>query len=375
MRRAQTIAVALALSLTGLIVERDAGAETGPAATPWEAASPAIGNFYASPTGATRRIQPRARDAAEHPAALCDRAIEAAARRHHVPLKLMRAVALVESGRTLRRADGGALRAAWPWTVNMEGEGRWFDTRTDALAYVRAAQRRGARSFDVGCMQVNHRWHGDAFASLEEMFEPDANADYAARFLLSLAAETGDWMAAAGRYHSRTPHFGRIYREKVAKTVASLPKRAADVALAPPSRELSAPRRASVKPARRIIVPKGDQLVAVAPTAETGRLQRDRALLRPARGRIIVAPRRATPTRPAIAAPQPIEAQTLSPRRAVAARNARSRNAQTGGAQPRSAPSRITTIRSAPRRTTANRGGVPFRLIAPSTSRNVGDAR
>ena len=42
---------------------------------------------------------------------------------------------------------------------------------------------RGARSFDVGCFQINYRWHGDAFASLEEMFDPLVNTRYAARFL------------------------------------------------------------------------------------------------------------------------------------------------------------------------------------------------
>ena len=49
--------------------------------------------------------------------------------------------------------------------------------------------------------------HPQAFASLEQGFEPAANADYAARFLKQLREGPGggDWMKAAGFYHSQTP--------------------------------------------------------------------------------------------------------------------------------------------------------------------------
>ncbi|MBX2855120.1 MAG: lytic transglycosylase domain-containing protein [Rhodobacteraceae bacterium] len=164
-------------------------------------------------------------------AALCDRAIVEAAARHGTPLRLMRAVALVESGKKVTTEDG-SHRVAWPWTVNMEGAGHWFDSRAAALRFVRAAQARGARSFDVGCMQVNHLWHGDNFNSLEAMFQPVANADYAARFLRELMDETGDWMRAAGHYHSRTPSLGRAYRDKVGaayKMVDAAPARLNDI--------------------------------------------------------------------------------------------------------------------------------------------------
>ena len=42
------------------------------------------------------------------------------------------------------------------------------------------------RSIDIGCAQVNLMHHPDAFASLEQAFDPMANADYAARFLKQL---------------------------------------------------------------------------------------------------------------------------------------------------------------------------------------------
>lgn len=188
-----------------------------------------LGNLYASPAERRqdrrheRRPAPRpARLARFDATSICDAAIRQAAARHGVPLRLMRAVGLVESGKTVAGRDGERRRISWPWTVNMEGAGRWFDSQAEALAYVRAEQRRGARSFDVGCMQLNHRWHGQGFASLEDMFDPAQNADYAARFLKDLMAETGDWMRAAGYYHSRTPKYEQAYRAKVKDAAALL---------------------------------------------------------------------------------------------------------------------------------------------------------
>lgn len=150
-------------------------------------------------------------------AAQCDAALTRAARLHGAPERLMRAISHVESG----RAVGGRI-AAWPWTVNVAGQGYYFDTRAEATRFVKAQLAQGARSFDVGCFQINYRWHGAAFPSVEAMFDPSLNADYAARFLVSLARETGDWMQAAGYYHSRTPeHFDR-YTTALAHAYARL---------------------------------------------------------------------------------------------------------------------------------------------------------
>ncbi|TVQ58336.1 MAG: lytic transglycosylase domain-containing protein [Rhodobacteraceae bacterium] len=156
---------------------------------------------------------------------VADRAADA----HGVPRAVMRALTRAETG----RARGGALQP-WPWTVNMEGAGRWFDTRAEALAYVKREQARGARSFDVGCFQINHRWHGDAFPSVDAMFEPAANADYAARFIAGLYAETRDWARAAGYYHSRTPEFFTRYRARFERIMAAGDPEAPTVAVAAP---------------------------------------------------------------------------------------------------------------------------------------------
>ena len=144
--------------------------------------------------------------ATSDPAALCDQAAWQASQATGVPLTVMKAISLTETG---RKRDG-AFRP-WPWTVNMEGKGDWFDSRTEALQHVQGHFARGARSFDVGCFQINYKWHGQHFTSIEQMFDPIANAFYAARFLSELYAETGSWTEAAGAYHSRTPEFAQRY--------------------------------------------------------------------------------------------------------------------------------------------------------------------
>ena len=140
---------------------------------------------------------------------ICDQVAIEASRRTGVPVSVLKAISLTETG----RKHGGAFRP-WPWTVNMEGEGHWFDNEDAARAYVYTEYKRGARSFDVGCFQINYKWHGQAFRSIEEMFDPLANALYAARFLQSLHAEQGDWGRAAGAYHSRTPEFADRYQAR-----------------------------------------------------------------------------------------------------------------------------------------------------------------
>jgi soluble lytic murein transglycosylase-like protein len=149
--------------------------------------------------------------------ALCEAAARRASADTGVPLPVLMAVALSESG----RKTGGRF-APWPWVLNVEGAGAFFDTRAEALAAAQAAISAGRDSTDLGCFQVNFRWHGTAFASLSDMIDPDRNAAYAARFLRDLYAESGDWITAVGHYHSRTPVHANRYRGVVRRHLAAL---------------------------------------------------------------------------------------------------------------------------------------------------------
>ncbi|WP_319545690.1 lytic transglycosylase domain-containing protein [Ruegeria conchae] len=150
-------------------------------------------------------------------AALCDHAARRAAQSEGVPLDVLRAIARVETGRTL----DGRLEP-WPWTVNRDGQGYWFASEVEAKSYVFDIFKSGTRSFDVGCFQINYRWHGKAFRSIDAMFDPDENAAYPARFLSQLYAELGSWPAAAGAYHSRTRRHAAAYSDRFQTVLAQL---------------------------------------------------------------------------------------------------------------------------------------------------------
>jgi hypothetical protein len=147
------------------------------------------------------------------PWAVCAAATDAAeAMRPDLPAHLLGALAKVESGRWHAASKA---RLAWPWTVMAEGRGRYLPSKAAAIAEVRALKARGVSNIDVGCMQVNLHWHGRAFESLEQAFDPAHNVAYAAAFLLDLRASENSWTKAIGVYHSRTPKFSGPYRSKV----------------------------------------------------------------------------------------------------------------------------------------------------------------
>jgi hypothetical protein len=143
---------------------------------------------------------------------LCGTAVQAAEARYTLPTGLLYAISEVESGRPV---PGGGGRRPWPWTVQAENQSHYFTTKAAAIQWVLQAQGRGVASIDVGCMQVNLMYHPSAFATLDDAFDPTHNADYAARFLTSLHAQTGDWHEAAGRYHSETLALAVPYRRQV----------------------------------------------------------------------------------------------------------------------------------------------------------------
>lgn len=142
----------------------------------------------------------------------CRAAITAAERAYGIPDRLMAAIGMVESAR--RDPQTGQV-GPWPWTINAEGAGGYYETKAEAVAAVRDLQARGVRSIDVGCMQINLFHHASAFANLEEAFDPAANARYAARYLTTLMGQTGSWQKAAAWYHSANPEFGEPYARKV----------------------------------------------------------------------------------------------------------------------------------------------------------------
>ena len=145
-------------------------------------------------------------------ATVCRETIAYAERLQGIPTHLMQAVAIAESGRY--DADRKAV-LAWPWTINADGQGKYFPTKAQAVAEVRRLQAQGVRSIDVGCMQISLLHHPSAFASLEDAFDPGKNIAYGSEFLKGRFADTGSWTTAVAHYHSANPERGLPYRDRV----------------------------------------------------------------------------------------------------------------------------------------------------------------
>ncbi|MSO53794.1 MAG: hypothetical protein EXQ90_01465 [Rhodospirillales bacterium] len=64
-------------------------------------------------------------------------------------------------------------------------------------------------------MQVNLYYHKEAFANLEQAFDPVRNVAYAARYPKEMYDLTKSWQDAAGAYHSMDPERGLVYQARV----------------------------------------------------------------------------------------------------------------------------------------------------------------
>ncbi|MBO4644154.1 MAG: transglycosylase SLT domain-containing protein [Alphaproteobacteria bacterium] len=142
-------------------------------------------------------------------------------KRERIQKNLLSAIALVESGRYSKQYPTGV---SWPWTVTAEGKGQFYPSKEEALAAVRDLQSNGIENIDVGCMQINLKYHPNAFDSLEDAFNPAKNVAYAADFLKKNYQETKSWGEAATRYHSKNVRKAFKYEDKLLETWNRLAK-------------------------------------------------------------------------------------------------------------------------------------------------------
>ena len=134
-------------------------------------------------------------------------------REENLPSHLLSSISRVEAGRKL---SNGEVRG-WPWSINHAGKGLYFETKEGALKYLKNAVANGSRNIDVGCMQLNYRWHKGGFTSLEDMFDPVKNINYAAEFVKELFERHKNWEDTIKHYHSNKKKFNIPYHKKVAK--------------------------------------------------------------------------------------------------------------------------------------------------------------
>ncbi len=146
---------------------------------------------------------------------VCSMTAAAAEKKFGIKQNLLQTIAMVESGRW--NAKQGK-RTAWPWTVHANGRGYYFGSKQEAVAAVKALQKKGINNIDVGCMQINLKYHGTAFKSLEDAFEPEKNIAYSAAFLKKLYKRNkADWKKTAMHYHSKNRRKGINYKNRLEK--------------------------------------------------------------------------------------------------------------------------------------------------------------
>lgn len=138
----------------------------------------------------TSSLAPLAAIAAGNP---CEGEMARASKKYDVPLGMLYAVGLTESGHK---------ESLQPHAMNIEGKPYFATSLADAIRQYNEATAGGAKMIDIGCMQINHYFHGEKFSSVEAMFDPHQNVDYAARFLKGLRAQEGSWTLAVARYHA-----------------------------------------------------------------------------------------------------------------------------------------------------------------------------
>ena len=131
----------------------------------------------------------------------------------NLPIHLLSSISRVEAGRKL---SSGEVKG-WPWSINHAGKGLYFETKKGALKYLKNAVSNGSKNIDVGCMQLNYRWHKGAFSSLDEMFDPEKNIQYAAKFVKELYGRHQNWEDVIKHYHSNKKKFNVPYYQKVSK--------------------------------------------------------------------------------------------------------------------------------------------------------------
>lgn len=142
----------------------------------------------------------------------CEPEIVRAAERYHVPIGILYAVGLAETGRK------GSLQ---PNALNIEGKAVFPPSRGAAIAAVEAARRQGTKLIDLGCMQINQHYHGSHFRSLADMLDPQQNVDYAARFLMTLKSRHDTWSMAVARYHAG-PDNDPAQKQYVCRVIANM---------------------------------------------------------------------------------------------------------------------------------------------------------
>ena len=140
----------------------------------------------------------------------CEKTIESIELQTDIPKGLLLGIGKAEA---IRKINNKYI--IWPWTINHAGKSMFFDTKKQMRNYVSKNLKKNDFNIDVGCMQINIKWHKNNFKKIADMFEVSPNISYAASFLLQLKNKHGSWDKAIKHYHSSDPKKNIPYLIKV----------------------------------------------------------------------------------------------------------------------------------------------------------------
>ena len=142
---------------------------------------------------------------------ICEKNILDIERQIDIPKGLLKAIGLTESGRYIKKSQ----LVVWPWTINVNKKSLFFDNKKQMLNFLMHEIKKGNYNLDVGCMQINLKWHGKYFKKISDSIDPKINISYATSFLFKLKSDFNTWTEAIKRYHSSKPSKNIKYHKKV----------------------------------------------------------------------------------------------------------------------------------------------------------------
>ncbi|MDX2049724.1 MAG: transglycosylase SLT domain-containing protein [Rickettsiaceae bacterium] len=142
-------------------------------------------------------------------------------KQYDIPKDLLYSISLRETGKKHTEANKTIV---WPWTLNIDGKGYYFNNKFEAIKFAKKAISEGVKNIDVGCMQINMKYHKNNFRSLAHAIEPKFNIAFGAKFLRDQYDRLGSWKQAVAAYHSSDAEKGSKYLSGVLKIASNIEK-------------------------------------------------------------------------------------------------------------------------------------------------------
>lgn len=105
--------------------------------------------------------------------------------------------------------------------LNVGGKSISFESKDLAIKFLKKLIQHGVTNVDVGCMQINVRWHGNNIQSPEQLFDEKTALRYGAKLLKTLSLEKGGWLQGILFYHSGDPKAQSRYLEKIKRALVT----------------------------------------------------------------------------------------------------------------------------------------------------------